>query len=44
VAGVVGPAAGGWLHAGAGSYRPAFQASLGCAVLALGPLAVFARA
>jgi MFS transporter, OFA family, oxalate/formate antiporter len=44
VAGVVGPVAGGWLHAGAGSYRPAFQVSLVCAALALGALAAFARA
>jgi MFS family permease len=44
VAGVLGPAAGGWLHAAAGNYRPAFQASLVCAVLALGALAAFARA
>jgi MFS family permease len=44
VAGVVGPAAGGWLHAGAGTYRPAFQASLVCAALALVALAAFARA
>jgi MFS transporter, OFA family, oxalate/formate antiporter len=44
VAGVLGPAAGGWLHAGAGTYRPAFQASLVCAVLAVAALIAFARA
>ncbi|MDP8977043.1 MAG: MFS transporter [Actinomycetota bacterium] len=43
VAGLVGPAAGARLHAVAGDYRLAFQASVVAAVLALLALAAFAR-
>jgi MFS transporter, OFA family, oxalate/formate antiporter len=43
VAGVIGPAAGGWLHGAAGGYRPAFQLAIACAVVAGVALAAFAR-
>lgn len=43
VAGVLGPAAGGWLHGATGSYRLAFQLSVVAGLLALGALAAFAR-
>lgn len=43
VAGLLGPAAGARLHAVAGDYRLAFQASVAAAVVALLALAAFAR-
>jgi MFS family permease len=43
VAGVLGPAAGSWLHGVTGGYRPAFQLSIAFALIALGALAAFAR-
>ena len=43
VAGVLGPAAGAWLHGVAGNHRLAFQLSVVSAALAFGALTAFAR-